>query len=182
MYNSGDGNPIPGNPLPSLVGPNAQQIAQEQLTAIKNDLNNNKLKDGQVYRVLLVGYSWGADKAMDVAVELRNLIDNDAELSADVKSRIQIHLRTIDAVEKSAGALSLAMMPVLPGDRTAAVGNAVSSWYNFYQDSSFVNIKARPHGAPLGAAANDFGVPGGRADHLTIFQFISANFFASLGL
>ncbi|HET6878692.1 MAG TPA: hypothetical protein VFI31_00885 [Pirellulales bacterium] len=134
IYGSSDENPIVGSDgsvHETLPSKSAYEIAEEQFALIQKTIgaDGKKLKDGQVYRVLLVGHSWGGDKAIEVANILGTMLACDPDLGPlyeKGEDKIQIHLITLDAIEQGTAK---------PSSRKIDKGNGVhvASWLNLRQ-------------------------------------------------
>ena len=98
IYGSSDGAPILGSA--TFTSKSAAEIAQEQFRLIEKTVGNgNGLKATEEYRLLLIGHSWGADKAVEVANLLGQYFRFDPVLGPlYAKDKIQIHLVTLDAI------------------------------------------------------------------------------------
>lgn len=97
---------------------------------IKDTIGNNgeNLKD-PAYRVLIVGHSWGGDKAIEVANELGALLHDDAGLSSLYDGdEIQIHLVTLDAIARRSAGKADAEIDKYHGVH-------VASWLNLNQST-----------------------------------------------
>jgi hypothetical protein len=136
IYGSSDENPIigsDGSVHRTLPSKSAYEIAEEQFALIQKTIgaDGSKLKQGDVYRLLLVGHSWGGDKAIEVANILGTMLACDPDLAPLYEKgtdKIQIHLITLDAIEQGTKN---------PSTRKIDAGNGVhvASWLNLKQST-----------------------------------------------
>ncbi|HET6879037.1 MAG TPA: hypothetical protein VFI31_02710 [Pirellulales bacterium] len=116
--------------------PTAQQIAREQMKQIR--LTAKGLKGDEVLRIALIGDSYGADKAIKVAGLLQEMINKEG-------LRVQIHLRTMDAIDPTSALPAgvdaprgfTGSQPTTNGPQDSA-GNdiEIASWQNWFQTLS----------------------------------------------
>lgn len=64
IYGSSDGVAIGG--FATFPSKSAEDIAQEQFRLIEKTFADGKVGADEQYRLLLIGHSWGADKAVEV--------------------------------------------------------------------------------------------------------------------
>lgn len=113
IYGSSNATNFPATDLPSR---SAREIAEDQLALILSA--KNKLGDGEVYRVVLIGFSWGGEKAMQVATLLNAMVKANG-----LEGKVQIHLRTLDPGNLVGGHSKAKPAPW-----------SASSWHNWSQD------------------------------------------------
>ena len=130
VYGSANGAPVTGDPnrpnapggLKTTPSEPAAKIAEKELAIIRQGVAN--LKDGEVYHLVLVGTSWGADKAIEVVNELARLLRNDPQLASLYSlDKIQMHLVTLDAIGRFGSNPSQAKLEA-----------KLASWANIRQD------------------------------------------------
>jgi hypothetical protein len=152
----------------------------------------NVLADN-TYSVILLGHSYGADKAIDVAIALdaalRSTKNPDIKALFDM-GKIDIHLITIDAIKRRTAGATPANDP-----RLAGLANIVASWQNYFQKDDTKTIyrgKVYNNGPVTGT-----GYPGMAADldkttlndpkdnvnkHLNLPQTVRNDILKALGL
>jgi hypothetical protein len=97
----------------------AAQIAADQYSLITSAAN--QLKEGEVFRVVIIGFSWGGEKAMQVASLLAAMVKANPALAG----KVQIHLRTLDPADPNGNPSKARPTPW-----------SASSWHNWSQNKT----------------------------------------------
>lgn len=131
MYESNTASDLNGS------GQNVADITQKQLAAIKAASNAGQLNNAK-FSVVIVGYSWGGDKAISAAMELYEALKAEG-----LEDKVDIHLVTMDAVERGKATPTPIKTPSYPK-------SIFASWHNYYETAdAFTPGQAYP-----GAAAD----------------------------
>jgi hypothetical protein len=126
----------------------AKDLGYESVEELNDALDANPdLLKGYTVRVILIGYSYGAWRAIQEADLLYEAID-------ELGMVPEIHLRTIDAIDADTHPDGLAV--------TQGPTNKMKSFANGYQQNIW------PKGGPIDGAAPDVNLSEKTADHLSI--------------
>jgi len=163
-----------------------KSIAEEQVGIMEAALRNGEMANGKTFSLILLGHSWGADKAMQTAAELDALLKKNPRLQGLYQQgKIQIHLVTIDPIQ-----IGSATSAKPPKD----LKTMVSSWHNYYQqDDLKTDAPGRFWGAPIQSIPYDYYgaadtklTSDGKGDdinkHLKLPQIASQQILTDLGL